>query len=100
MAGKKATATPGKRASKTAEGAAPRPRAKDAPAPQAPRRGRPLGSVGKAVADGRTERIYVSVKPAQKLALEDELLELKRKRLRPANYALSQYVYEKLFPTE
>lgn len=62
-------------------------------------RGRPPGTVGKTTAEGRTERLYVSVSPAERRKLEDDLLELKRQRQRPANYALSQYLYELLFPT-
>lgn len=71
-------------------------------APEQPKRGpgRPKGTQGSAATEGRTERVYLSITPAQKRALEDELLELKRKRLKPASFALAHFIYEKLFPTD
>lgn len=63
------------------------------------RPGRPKGARGQVAEEGRTERLFVSVTPAQREKLEDDLLDLKKKKLRPANYPLSQYLYDLLFPS-
>ena len=99
MAGKKATAAPGKRASKTAEGAAPRP-SRAAKPPEKHPGGRPKGTFGDTRQQGRTERLYIAVTPDQRAKLEQELLRLKVAGRLPANYALSQFLYDRLFPSE
>lgn len=61
--------------------------------------GRPKGTVGELRQQGRTRRLYIAVTPEQAASLERELLQLKMAGRLPANYPLSHYLYDLIYPS-